>query len=70
MFRPIITDNEAGLPDLLQLVHCGSKGPCGNTWSCSKARLNCTSPCKEYHGITCRNVTVNEPVIDNDEYKK
>ena len=27
MFRPIMTDNEAGLPDLLKIVHYGRKGP-------------------------------------------
>ena len=33
MLRPIMTDNEAGPPDLLQIVRCGRKGPCGKSYS-------------------------------------
>ena len=60
MFRPIMTDNKAGPSDLLRTVHFDYKGPCGKSCSCRKAGINCASTCKECHGITCTNSTVQE----------
>ena len=37
MFTPIMTDNEAGLPDLLKIVHCSCKGSCRKSYSCIPA---------------------------------
>ena len=36
---PIMTDIEAGPPELLRIVQCGCKGPCGAKCSCRKEGL-------------------------------
>ena len=38
-YTPIMTDIEAGPPELLRIVQCGCKGPCGAKCSCRKAGL-------------------------------
>ena len=63
MYTPIMTDVEAGLPELLKVIRCGRKGPCRNNCSCRKAGLKCTSSCKKCHGITCTNYA---SVIEHD----
>ena len=70
MYTPIMTDIEAGPPDLLKVIHWGCKGPCGNSCSCRKAGLNCASTYKECHGITCNNAPVIEPKVEEDEYER
>ena len=61
-FNPIMTDIEAGPPDILKIIRCGCKGPCGTSCSCRKAGLKCASSCKECNGIICTNA----PVIDTE----
>ena len=46
-YTPIMTDIEAGPPELLRIVRCGCKGPCGAKCSCRKAGLKCSWTCKE-----------------------
>ena len=70
MFRPIMTDNEVGPPDLLKIVCYGCKEPWVKSCSCRKAGLNCASTCKECHCITSTNATVIEPEVDDNEYKR
>ena len=70
MYTPIMTDIEAGPPDLLKVIRCGCKGPCGNSCSCRKAGLNCASTCKECHGITCTDAPVTEPEVEEDEHER
>ena len=67
IYTPIMSDIEAGLPDLLKVIRCGSKGPCGNSCSCRKAGSNCASTCKECHGITCTGAPVIDPEVEEDE---
>ena len=62
-FSPIMTDNEAGPPDILKVIRCGCEGTCGKRCSCRKAGLKCTSLCKECNGIICTNA----PVIDTEQ---
>ena len=52
-YTPIMTNIEAGPPELLRIVWCGCKGPCGAKCSCLKLKggLKCSSTCKEYHGL-------------------
>ena len=68
MYTPIMTDTEAGPPDLLKVIRCGCgcKGPCGNSCSCRKAGLNCTSTCKE---CQCH-APVTEPEVEENEYER
>ena len=69
-YTPIMTDIEAGPPELLRIVRCGCKGSCGAKCSCRKAVLKCTSTCKEYHGLTCSNAPVIEPESDESDYQR
>ena len=69
MYTPIMTDIEAGPPDVLKVIRCSCKGTCQNSCSCRKAGLNCASTCKECHGITCTNAPVIEPEVEKDEYE-
>ena len=41
-YSPIMTDIEAGPPELLRIMQCGCKGPCGVRCSCRKAGLKCS----------------------------
>ena len=41
-YTPIMTDIDAGPPDLLRIVWCGCKWPCGAKCSCRKAGLKCS----------------------------
>ena len=66
MYTPIMTDVEAGPPELLKVIRCGCKGPCENNCSCRTAGLKCTSSCKECHGITCTNASVIEPDLQQE----
>ena len=70
MYTPVMTNIKAGPPDLLKVIRCGFKGPCGKSCSCRKASLNCASTCKESHGITCTNAPVIEPEVEKDEYER
>jgi hypothetical protein len=65
-FSPIMTDVEAGPPEILKIVRCGRKGSCRSNCSCKKAGLKCTSTCKECHGITCNDVVM---IDSDDEYE-
>ena len=65
-----MTDIEAGTTDLLKVIRFSCKGTCGNSCSCIKAGLNCASTCKECHGITCINVPVIKPEVEEDEYER
>ena len=69
-YTPIMTDIEAGPPELLRIVRCGCKGPCGAKCSCRKAGLKCSSTCKECHGLTCSNAPVIEPESDECDYQR
>ena len=66
----IMTDTEGGPPDLLKVIRCGCKGPCGNSYSCRNAGLNCASTCKECHGITCINAPVIVTKVEEVEYER
>lgn len=66
-YRPIMTDLEAGPAELLKIVRCGCNGPCDGRCSCRKAGLKCTSVCKTCHGITCNNVAIIEPQINEED---
>lgn len=66
LHTPIKTDIAAGPPDLLKIIRCGCKGPCGKSCTCRKAGLECAASCKECHGITCTNVPVIEPEPEDD----
>ena len=67
-FIPIMTDEEAGLEDLLKVIRCGCKGSCdSNRCTCRKAGLCCTWSCKECHGSLCDN-TNNEVAISDDDF--
>ena len=63
-------DIEAGPPELLRIVSCGCKGPCDDKCSCKKADLQCSSPCKKCHRLTCLNVPVIEPESDQIDYQR
>ena len=69
-YTPIMTDIEAGPPELLRIVRCGCKGPCGAKCICRKAGLKCSSTCKECHGLTCSNAPVIEPESDECDYQR
>ena len=69
-YIPVMTDVEAGPPELLKIVRCGCKGPCGARCSCRKAGLKCSSTCKECHGLTCSNAPVIEPEPDENDYQR
>ena len=69
-YTPIMTDIEAGPPELLQIVRCGCKGPCGAKGSCRKAGLQCSSTCKEFHEFTCSNTRVIETESDQNDYQR
>ena len=69
-FTPIMTDIEAGPPELLRIVRCGCKGPCGAKYSCRKAGLQCSSICKECHELTCSNTPVIEPEFNQNDYQR
>ena len=68
-YTPIMTDTEAGPPELLRIVRCGCKGPCCSKCSCRKAGLNCSSTCKECHGLACSKAPVIEPESDERDYQ-
>ena len=65
-----MTDIDAGPPDLLRIVWCGCKWPCGAKCSCRKAGLKCSSTCKECHGLMCSNAPVIEPESDEYDYQR
>ena len=64
-----MTDIEAGHPELLRIVRCGCKGPCGAKCICRRAVLKCSSTCKECHGLTCSNAPVIKPESDECDYQ-
>ena len=67
LFVPIMTDEEAGPQDILQIIRCGCKGSCDNNrCTCQKAGLNCTASCKECHGSLCSNIKVDHDGSDDD----
>lgn len=67
-FIPIMTDKEAGPPDLLHVIRCGCKGKCDtNRCTCRKAGLNCTTSCKECHGSSCSNIELDDMSEDDDD---
>ncbi|XP_065662608.1 zinc finger BED domain-containing protein 5-like [Hydra vulgaris] len=70
MHAPIMTDIEAGPQDILNIIRCGCKGPCGNKCICRKAGLNCTLSCKECHGVTGTNGNTNIPEVDIEEEER
>ena len=65
-----MTDIEAGPPELLRIVRCDCKDPCGAKCSCRKAGLQCSSTCKECHELTCSNAPVIEPESDQNDYQR
>ena len=65
-----MTDIEAGPPELLRIVWCGCKGPCGTKCSCRNAGLKCRSTCKECRGLTYSNAPVIEPNSDECDYQR
>ena len=65
-----MTDTEAGPPELLRIVRCGSKGSCGAKCNCRKAGLKYSSACKKCHGLTCSNAPVIEPESDESDYQR
>eukprot|EP00794_Sanderia_malayensis_P008462 gene8462-9369_t len=66
-FVPIMTDEEAGPQDLLQIIRCGCKGSCDNNrCTCRKAGLHCTASCKECHGTLCSNTKRDDDCGEND----
>ena len=69
-YTPIITYIEAGLSELLRIVHCGCKGLCGAKFSCRKPGLQCSSTYNECHGLTCSNTSVSEPEADQNDYQR
>ena len=69
-YTPIMTDVEAGPPELLRIVWCGCKGPCGAKCSCRKAGLKCSRTYKECHGLMRSNVSVIEPESDESDYQR
>ena len=50
-YTPIMIDIESGPPELLRIVWCGCKGPCGAKCSCRKVGLKYSSTCKKCHGL-------------------
>ena len=64
-----MTDIEAGPPELLRIMQCDCKGPCGAKCSSKKAGLKCSSTCKECYGLTCSNAPVIEPGSDESDYQ-
>ena len=66
-YTPIMTDIKAGSPELLRIVRCGCKYPCGDKCICRKADLQCSCACKECQGLTCSNALVIEPESDQNE---
>ena len=66
---PIMTDEEAGPPDLLKVIRCGCKGECDtNRCTCRKAGLNCTSYCMECHGTSCTNSKIDDTNDAEDNF--
>jgi len=66
-FVPIMTDEEAGPQDLLQIIRCGCKGSCDNNrCTCRKAGLNCIASCRECHGSLCSNTKIDDDESDDD----
>ena len=55
-YSPIMTDIEAGSPDILKIIRCGCKGSYNSKYSCRKVGLKCAFSCKECDGVTCSNV--------------
>ena len=68
-YTPIMADAEAVPPELLRIVRCGCKGPCGSKCSCRKVGLKCSSTCKECHGLTCSKAPVIESESDERDYQ-
>ncbi len=74
-YIPIMTDNEPGPQELLNLIRCNckmsSKSPCGTSLcSCRKNGLKCVSACGDCHGVSCQNehpVVNDESDDDNDD---
>ena len=70
MHASAMADIEAGPQDILNIIRCGCKGPCGKKCTCRKAGLNCASSCKECHGVTCTNSNIDIPDEDIEEEER
>ena len=66
-YYPIMTDIEAGPPDILKIIRCGCKGSCNSRCSCRKAGLKCAFSCKECHGVTCSNAVEVLDIIQEED---
>lgn len=69
-YYPIMTDIEAGPPDILKIIRCSCKGECNSRCSCRKAGLKCAFSCKECHGVTCSNVTEVGDICEEDNVER
>ena len=63
----IMTDIEAGPPDILKIIRRGCKGSCSSRCSCKKRGLKYVFSYKEYHGVTCGNVTEDLDIIHGED---
>ena len=67
-FVPIMTNEEPGSSELLNIVRCTCKEICEMRCSCRKAILTCTSSYKECHGLFCNNSEqIEETYNDSNE---
>ena len=66
-YFPIMTDIEAGPPDVLKIIRCGCKRPCNSRCSCRKTGLKCVFSCKGCHGVTCSNVIEDLDLIHGED---
>lgn len=65
-YFPIMTDQDAGPQDILQIIRCSCKGSCDtNRCTCRKAGLHCTHLCKECNGLGCKNAKPVEIIRDD-----
>ena len=51
----ILTDKEPCSQEILQIIRCSCKEPCGKRCPCQKAGMKCLKSCKECLGVTCEN---------------
>ena len=65
-----MTDIETGPPELLRIVWCCCKEPCGAKCGCRKAGLKCSLTCKECRRRACSNASVIEPESDECDYQR
>lgn len=64
---PIMTDQPAAPPEILDVVHCSCKKDCGTKRrTCKKHGLPCTAICRECRGTSCTNSQL--PYL-SDEYE-